>query len=914
MAMCPVDTFAVSNTKSPNYKVAFYASPDYHMQDENGKRSGYGYDMMQTISNHMQCTFSYVGYDKTPKECEEMLRNGELDLYTAAKRTPEREEEFAISTHPAITATTCMNVKVGNETIIAGDYSTYNGIKVGLQSGHTYNREFLEFAKEKDFHCQINYYDTPTELSNALISGEIDALVSSYIRISEDERQIETFGETPYYIMARKEDKNLIDQIDDAIDRINKENPNWRTELYDQYYGHYEIDLELTEEEQELLTQLVDEKQVIRGVMDPDAIPYSWYEDGEAYGIVSELFKETARQLGLKYEIVPVETKEEYQQVYESGQADIWMDIDTYYANDGEWRYKITEPYLTTTASILRRRDSSHKIEKIVIEEEGVVIKEIITATWPEAEIYVADSLEECTAEVLSGAVDGVLLKSYTAQRIAGDDIQNRLRAEIVSGVNLELRMGVLADRDYRFYGLWQKSLIKAAENVGAEAIQTYVEITEAPTILEYLFDQPIYLITVLVFIFITIIIILMYLQSVKRHKEQEKIASELAKALEAAESANKVKQEFFSKMSHDIRTPLNVVLGMTQIAQKYKHDIPKLENALEGIASEGNYLLVLVNSILDINQLEYGYVELLQEPFDLVSCVEKSVQVLQPLAENKKQQVTVDCGFENKIVIGDANRYSQIIINILSNAIKYTDVNGKINIRIEYLPENICRFICKDNGIGMTKDYIEHICEAYSRAEDSRVSKIQGTGLGMSVVKGFIDLMKGTLRIESELGKGSTFIVDIPFQEAAEEHKKHCLCRDQEKVQMQLEVKGKKVLLVEDNELNAEIAMELLKGIGFDVVLAENGKIGVDKYLDSKEEEYYAIFMDVQMPVMDGIEATKIIRESKRKDRNILIFAMTANMFSDDKKKYKEVGMDGFIAKPISTNSIIKVLKEGKK
>lgn len=225
--LCCMDVYAaaVPRKKTPDYKVAFYESDCYHMQDVNGKRYGYGYDMMQYISNYTQGTFSYVGYEKTAKECEEMLQNGEIDLYTAARRTPEREKDYVFSSHPAITAVTCMNIKRGNNKIIAGDYSTYEGIQVGL------------------------YYTTPAELSEALIDGEVDALVNSYIRSPEDEVSIENFGETPYYFMARKENKKLIQSIDSAIDAMNVDMPKWRADLFGKYYENQNLNTELTKEE-----------------------------------------------------------------------------------------------------------------------------------------------------------------------------------------------------------------------------------------------------------------------------------------------------------------------------------------------------------------------------------------------------------------------------------------------------------------------------------------------------------------------------------------------------------------------------------------------------------------------------------------------------------------------------------------
>lgn len=909
LSICPVYASSDIYAETPDYKVAFYAFDCYNMQDENGRRTGYGYEMMQGISKYLQCTFSYVGYDETAAECIDMLRDGELDIYTAAKKTPEREKEFAFSTHPAITSSTCMNVKVGNDKIVAGDYSTYNGIKVGLLRRHTYNNSFLEFTKEKGFDCEIVYYDTPTDLTNALIDDEVDALVDSYIRIPEDEKVIENFGETPYYIMARKEDQDLIDQIDYAIDAMNVELPNWRTELYNKYYGVQEMNTELTEAEETLLKKMQDEDYVIRAVMSPDNNPYSWYENGEARGIAADIFRATADKLGLKYEIVPVSDVQEYRDALESGDIDIWMDLDGYYEDEGEHKYKITNPYLTTTVSVLRSRSASEKIEKLVIRNDNIAVREIISSTWPKAEIIEAGSLAECRQKVLSGEADGALIMSYAAQKLARDDVQNRLRVDIVPGASLDLQMGVHADIDCHFYGIWEKTLTDISQNILAEVVQPYLEQTATPTMIAYLFDHPIYFIICCMGVFVILCLLLLYRQSVQSRKRQQKISEELEIALDKAREATESKQNFFSKMSHDIRTPLNVVLGMAQVARKYKHDLPRLETALDNISTEGNYLLVMINSILDVNQLEHGAVELTEEAFNPAYCLMESAEVLQPLADKKEQHLTVDCDQMDRVVLGDVNRLKQIIINIVSNAIKYTDAGGSIFLKLECLPEHKYRFSCADNGIGMTEEFVQHICEDYARAEDSRVSKTQGTGLGMSVVRGFTDLVGGSLQIQSELGKGSTFMIEFAFPDASKEQREAILhpVNDDESAQEQFT--GKKVLLVEDNVLNAEIAMELLQSIGLNVDWADNGKVGVERFESSRQGEYFVVFMDVQMPVMDGVEATRMIRHSDRDDNNIPIFAMTANTFASDRKNCRDAGMNGYIPKPVSIKDITDTL-----
>ena len=906
----PVTALAVPQKQTPDYKVAFFPYDCYHMQDENGKRSGYGYEMMQGLSRYLQCTFSYVGYDKTAAACIEMLRAGELDLYTAASRTAEREQEFVFSTHPSITSYTCMNVKVGNRAIVSGDYSTYNGIRVGLLQRHTYNNMFLRFVEEKGFDCEIVYYETPTELSNALVNDEVDALVNSYIQIPEDEQTIETFGETPYFIIARKEDQALIDAIDYAFDRMNVETPNWRTELYNRYYGSIENNLELTQEEQALLQQLVASGTPIRGLMNPQNAPYAWYENGEAYGITAEIFRATAEDLNLPFEFVPVSDKDAYAQMIAEGATDIWIDMNCCDTEESGSRYKTTNPYLTTTLSVLRSWGSSDKISSLVVDGDSVTTREIISKLWPDAKLIVADDPDACKQMVLRGEADGALLMSYTAQKLAMDDVQNRLRVDIVPGASMSLLMGVNANADVHFYGLWEKTLARVADQIGAKVVQEHLEAAITPNAIAYLYDHPTLLTALFCFGFLLLFMITLYCLSVRSKRKQEKISGELAAALDRAEEATNAKQEFFSKMSHDIRTPLNVVLGMTQIAHQYKDDGPKLENALDNITQEGNYLLTMINSILDVNQLEHGTVVLAEEPFNPAVCLRDCVEILGPLSQKKEQHMTVSCDCETRAVRGDVNRLKQILVNIISNAIKYTNMGGTISLRLACLPDNRYRFTCQDNGIGMSEAFIQHICEGYTRAEDSRISKIQGTGLGMSVVKGFTDLMGGTLEIHSKPGVGSTFSVTLQFPEASPEEKEQLLhASDPEKEKH--EYIGKKVLLVEDNALNAEIAVELLNMVGLSVDWAENGLRGIERFENSRLDEYFAIFMDMQMPVMDGVTATKRIRASKRADHDIPIFAMTANTFASDRRSCQDAGMNGYISKPVSVKDIEHALTE---
>ncbi len=391
-------------------------------------------------------------------------------------------------------------------------------------------------------------------------------------------------------------------------------------------------------------------------------------------------------------------------------------------------------------------------MNRIGVLEDTIAMKEIISSVWPNAETVLMTGTEQCVQGIMNEKIDGALLMSYTAQKLARDDTQNRFSVDIVSGSTLGIKMGINSE----------------------------------------------------------------------------------------------------------------------------------LDDALENITTEGNYPLTMINSILDVNQLEHGHIELIHKPFNPEECMKDSMEILLPLAEKKEQRLAFSA-----------------------------DIGGKIEVTLEALPDNRYRFTCTDNGIGMTPEYLQHICEDYSRAEDSQISATEGTGLGMSVVKGFTELMRGTLQVESELGKGSTFIVEIPFDEPSIRERELVMSPKEEQDQVSEEFKGKKVLLVEDNALNAEIAMELLQSIGLSVELAENGKIAVEKFEQSEINEYFAVFMDMQMPVMNGIEATKRIRASRRADKNVLILAMTANTLARDRKSCEEAGMNGYISKPVNLKDIGNTLRE---
>lgn len=395
---------------------------------------------------------------------------------------------------------------------------------------------------------------------------------------------------------------------------------------------------------------------------------------------------------------------------------------------------------------------------------------------------------------------------------------------------------------------------------------------------------------------------------------EKERKAKEiLEEALRKAESANIAKSEFLSRMSHDIRTPMNAIMGMTTLAKLHTNDEEKLNDYLEKIEVSSRHLLNLINEVLDVSKIESGKLELYEQEVDLERLAREVVLIVRPVAEKKQQNISIDIDEEMyRIVLADEARLKQVLVNILENASKYTGVGGEIHFSLKELKKEekkfgTYQFVIEDNGIGMSKDYLEHIFEPFSRAEDYRDSQVSGTGLGMTIVHNIISMMDGDIQIESEYGKGSCFTITLCLQK--KELSKSIV--DESSLHDE-EFEGIRVLLVEDNKLNQQIAEEMLTLLGADVEIAENGREAVLTVMEKPQYYYDIIFMDIQMPIMDGYAATEAIRNSGKPCIDELpIIAMTANAFADDVKRSKMAGMTSHMSKPVDMEQLKNVLRK---
>ena len=404
-------------------------------------------------------------------------------------------------------------------------------------------------------------------------------------------------------------------------------------------------------------------------------------------------------------------------------------------------------------------------------------------------------------------------------------------------------------------------------------------------------------------------------IQLTQANDEMRRAQDAAAEALQSAERASKAKTDFLSNMSHDIRTPMNAIIGITTLMKNELHEPEKLAEHLGKLESSGQLLLGIINDILDMSRIESGKTTLNIEKMNLPQQVDRLDSIVQQQAAQRRQSFTVNTHLQHENVLGDPNRLNQVLMNILSNAVKYTPTGGHIRLEVEELPRNEhyarYRFVVQDDGIGMSEAFQKTIFDPFTREEKSGTNKVQGTGLGMAITKSVVDLMGGSISVESATGKGTRFevVLEFPIDTEADAVQQAQTLPEEEETASPLS--GMKFLCAEDNAINAEILQMLLETKGASCTICSNGQEIVDAFANVKPGDYDMILMDIQMPVMDGLEATRRIRSGENPlGRTIPILAMTANAFLEDMQKSKEAGMDEHLSKPVDISALEQVVK----
>ena len=899
-------------------RVGFFAMDGYHMMDEDGNRSGYGYDFLRLMARYWDVDYEYVGYDKSWEEMQQMLIDGEIDMVTSARRTPEREELFDFS-RPIGTNNGILTVRSDNSTIVEGKYSTYDGMRVALLRGNSRNDEFAEYARTKGFTYKSVYFDSAEEIAEALQNGTVDAIVTSSLRKMNNERILEKFGSSDFYVIVKKGNTELLNKINYAIDQMNAAEGSWKTTLYNKNYETTDTkNLEYTEEEKRIIAQYSKENP-LHVLCDPTRYPYSYTENGEVKGILPDYFRKIADYAGLSYEFLVPATRDEYI-AYQSNKDAVNISIDARldtdnYAETKEWG--LTAPYVTMRMARVTRRDFDGKIHVVatVNQTAATSIEDVLA---PGAEKLMCSTRQEMMEAVRDGKADAAFVYYYMAQAFVNSDTTGTMTYMPLEQPTFSYRMVVSSTENHALAGILTKAMYAMPDNLVEDLATQYTTYKATNlTLADTIRLHSVTAVAIIVFISwmaVALIVILNRLQT--RRKLQlaaQQKAKEMTVLAEQAQAASKAKSTFLSNMSHDIRTPMNAIIGFTNIAL-HQDSVPEMHNCLKKIEESSDHLLSLLNDVLDLSRIESGKVEFSPVPTNITAVTDSVIEIVRGMLLNRELNFEVHREpLQNPYVMTEPVRIREILVNILNNAVKFTKDGGTIRFDAGNRPGADAQHIVicyriKDTGIGMSEDFQKKIFDEFAQEENGVRTQYKGTGLGMPISKKYIELMGGTITVDSRKGVGTTFTVEIPMELTNAEK-----VENTKPLVQHNDLKGIKVLLAEDNDLNAELATILLEDLGMTVTRAADGQEVVDLFAEHPAGTYDIILMDIMMPKMDGHQAAKAIREmyADRPDaEEIPIIALSANAFSEDVQASLDAGMNGHVSKPLNMEEVTKVIE----
>ena len=899
-------------------RVGFFAMDGYHMMDEDGNRSGYGYDFLRLMARYWDVDYEYVGYDKSWEEMQQMLIDGEIDMVTSARRTPEREELFDFS-RPIGTNNGILTVRSDNSTIVEGKYSTYDGMCVALLRGNSRNDEFAEYARTKGFTYKSVYFDSAEEIAEALQNGTVDAIVTSSLRKMNNERILEKFGSSDFYVIVKKGNTELLNKINYAIDQMNAAEGSWKTTLYNKNYETTDTkNLEYTEEEKRIIAQYSKENP-LHVLCDPTRYPYSYTENGEVKGILPDYFRKIADYAGLSYEFLVPATRDEYI-AYQSNKDAVNISIDARldtdnYAETKEWG--LTAPYITMRMARVTRRDFDGKINVVttVNQTASTSIEDVLA---PGAEKLMCSTRQEMMEAVRNGKADAAFVYYYMAQAFVNSDTTGTMTYTLLEQPTFSYRMVVSSTENHALAGILTKAMYAMPDNLVEDLATQYTTYKATNlTLADMIRLHPVTAVAIIVFISWMAVAMIIIVNRLRTRRKLQLAAQQKAKEMvvlaEQAQAASKAKSTFLSNMSHDIRTPMNAIIGFTNIAL-HQDSVPEMHNCLKKIEESSDHLLSLLNDVLDISRIESGKVEFSPVPANITAVTDSVIEIVKGMILNRELNFEVHREpLQNPYVMTEPVRIREILVNILNNAVKFTKDGGTIRFDAGSRPGADAQHIVicyriKDTGIGMSEEFQKKLFDEFAQEENGVRTQYKGTGLGMPISKKYIELMGGTITVDSRKGVGTTSTVEIPMEltnaEKVEKTKPLVQYND---------LKGIKVLLAEDNDLNAELATILLEDLGMTVTRAADGQEVVDLFAEHPAGTYDIILMDIMMPKMDGHQAAKAIRAmyADRSDaEEIPIIALSANAFSEDVQASLDAGMNGHVSKPLNMEEVTKVIE----
>ena len=782
-----------------------------------------------------------------------------------------------------------------------------------------------EWENKNGIHTEHVNVNNDNDVEKKLANHEIDAFVSLEESIWSEQgiSSVTTIGKSGIYFAINKERSDIKTELDYAMCQLDQDSPFFKADMYKKYFT-LDYNQSLTGGEKSWLEEHGD---IRMGFLNNDPAIFSMDETtGKLTGMLSEYVSYAKDCLGnqtLKFNIQDYDDYDEMLQALQNHEIDM-----IFYAGRNPDIAEKKGYALTNTAwtyNLMAVTDEKNfdegNVYTVAVPKEKEALKQQLTFSYPQWNLVDYDSFEEAAEMITNEKADCFLMGA--SQAMVYDN--NRDFKSVPLTKTMEACFAVKGGEG-TLLSILNKTLKGMPSGMLTSALAIYDSTADKITFSDFVKDNMLAFFLAIGFSALSIIVIILVLLRKARKAEAaaklaaidtQKLNEKLEIALKKAEDASLAKTSFLNNMSHDIRTPMNVILGYAQLMENELNgkDIPEALEHLEKLQQSGNLLLSIINNVLDMARIESGRMEI-DENYCRIEDVWKSLfAVFDEKARKKNISLHYTMNVEHEHVLTDVTKVKEILVNILSNAIKYTPAGGSVMVYVDELPCDesgymIVRIRISDTGIGMSQDYLTKIFEAFTREKNTTKSKIAGTGLGMSIVKNYVDLLGGTIDVESELGKGSTFTVTLKHRIADERYyvKKHI----EEPGTGNEILEGRNILLAEDNDLNAEIAEAILERAGLRIERVENGIQCVNRILEMPAGTYDMIFMDIQMPEMDGYKATQAIRNLPDKDKACIpIIAMTANAFAEDKRKTMEAGMNAHLSKPLNVPELMDTIRK---
>ena len=1028
----------------------------FNYVNEKGARKGYGYELLETLSGYTGWQFEYVTCDWS--DCFEKLKNGEIDIIGGISYTEDRTQEMLFSDEPMGVEKYYLYADLSRADISASDFKTLNGQKIGVLMGTEPEVMLAEWEEKYGLKTEHVNISNNEDVKQKLANHEIDCFVS----LEESfwaERGISTItrvGESGIYYAINKNRPDIKEELDDAMRALDEAVPFYTADLYKRYFSMDYTPI-LTGEEKAWLRK---HGAIRMGFLASDS-GVSTFDPatGEFTGVITDYIQFAADCLGnqeLEFQLVGYDSKEAELDALKSGEIDMIFHCDQNPNLAEEYHFACTNT--TWTSNLMAVTNKQHfnenNVNRIAVPQNKLSLKKYLAFYYPQWEIVDCDTQEDAARLVKDGQADCF---------VTGISSENKYSKKYsfysVPLVNPVRSCFAVNSGNRSLLSILNKTIKAMPVNMLAGALAMYKSSARKVTLSDFIKDNffKVMLISSIA-VAVVLLTILMLLQKARKAEaaarkaasDTQELNAKLQVAVEKAETANRAKSTFLSNMSHDIRTPMNAIIGFTTLALSNIDDTDRVKDYLGKTLASSNHLLSLINDVLDMSRIESGKIHLEEVEVNLSDVLHDLKTIVSGQIYAKQLELYMDVmDVTDEDVYCDKTRLNQILLNLLSNAIKFTPAGGTVSVRVRQLAGKVrgCgqyEFRIKDNGIGMSQEFAQKIFEPFERERTSTVSRIQGTGLGMAITKNIVDMMGGTIEVQTAQGKGTEFTVCVPMRAQTEQRPvekiteleglkalvvdddfntcdsvtkmlvkvgmraewtlsgKEAVLRARQSIEMSdvyhayiidwrlpdmngievtrqirslhddtpiiiltaydwsdIEVeakaagvtafcskpmfmsdlretlmsalgqkpadavqrllpeknadfKGKHILLVEDNELNREIAQEILQEYGFLVDSAENGAVAVEKVSTAAPGSYDLVLMDVQMPIMDGYTATRKIRALDDPARAKLpILAMTANAFDEDRRNALESGMNGFLSKPIVIGDLVQELRK---